>query len=154
MNEPSVNRFEKVVSGIAHSLKMTDVVAASLISQALSSCIAVTNTPTEDWDTISALLCSIDPRNALEACLAIQLVGVHYQTVALLSKAAKCDFLDTKEHYLKVAVKLSKHYVGQVEALKRLRSKGEQRMVVEHVNIHSGAQAVVGQLDAPRGGEK
>ncbi len=154
MNEPTVNRFDKVITHLSTSLCVSKVTAASLISQALGSCIAITNTPNEDWDCIAALLCSFDIRNICEAMLAVQMVAMHYQTTALLAKAVKCDFLDTKEQYLKVALKLSKHYATQLEVLKKIRSKGEQTMVVKHVNIHSGAQAVVGQIETPKGGVK
>ena len=40
----------------------------------------------------------------------------------------------------------------QVEALKNYRSKGEQRMVVQHVNVAEGGQAIVGDVSAPAPG--
>jgi hypothetical protein len=144
MNE---NRFLPVVSALSHSLGVSDTAAAGLISQALSSCIAVSGTPTEDWDCIAALLCSLEPRNAEEAMLSVEITAFHYQTVALLSRANKSDHLDLKEQHLKVAMKTSKHYVALVEALKKLRSKCDQSI---RVNVHAGAQAVVGHIAAGR----
>jgi len=43
-----------------------------------------------------------------------------------------------------------------VTTLKSWRSKGEQRVVVQHVNVSDGSQAVIGNITAlPRGvGEK
>jgi hypothetical protein len=38
-----------------------------------------------------------------------------------------------------------------MEALKRYRSGGEQKMTVEHVHVHPGAQAIVGNVS--RSGE-
>jgi len=35
--------------------------------------------------------------------------------------------------------------------LKRLRGTGEQRIVIQHVNVSQGGQAVIGQIH-PRGG--
>jgi hypothetical protein len=78
-------------------LGVTDSISAGLISQALSSCIAVKDAPTEDWDLICALLRSLEPRNAQESMLAIQMLGMHYQTILLLSRANKSDHLDLKE---------------------------------------------------------
>jgi len=146
----SENRFLPVVSALSHSLGVSDIAAAGLISQALSSCIAVSSTPTEDWDCIAALLCSLEPHNAQESMMAVQIASMHYQTVALLSRANKSDHLDLKEQYLKVAMKTSKHYVTLVEALKKLRSKCDQSIRVERVNVHAGAQAVVGHIAAGR----
>jgi hypothetical protein len=34
----------------------------------------------------------------------------------------------------------------QVEALQRYRGKGQQKVTVEHVHVHSGGQAIVGAL--------
>jgi hypothetical protein len=34
----------------------------------------------------------------------------------------------------------------QMEALQRYRGKGEQKMVVEHVHVHQGGQAIVGSV--------
>jgi len=45
----------------------------------------------------------MEPRNAQEAMLSVEIVAFHYQTVALLSRANKSDHLDLKEQYLKVA---------------------------------------------------
>ena len=42
--------------------------------------------------------------------------------------------------------KLARTYATQVEALKRYRSKGQQIVRVERVNVESGGQAVVGHV--------
>jgi hypothetical protein len=42
--------------------------------------------------------------------------------------------------------RLTKAFASQVEALGKLRRGGEQRMVVEHVHIDAGAQAIVGTV--------
>jgi hypothetical protein len=36
--------------------------------------------------------------------------------------------------------------------LNRHRGKGQQKVTVEHVHVHSGGQAVVGMIGAPGGG--
>jgi hypothetical protein len=43
-------------------------------------------------------------------------------------------------------------YAAQMEALKRYRSGGEQKMTVEHVHVHPGAQAIVGNASRSGGG--
>ena len=35
----------------------------------------------------------------------------------------------------------------QVEALQRYRGKGQQKLTVEHVHVHSGGQAIVGTFE-------
>ena len=39
----------------------------------------------------------------------------------------------------------------QLEALKRYRTGGEQKVVVQHVNVNKGGQAIVGTVDRGRG---
>jgi hypothetical protein len=41
---------------------------------------------------------------------------------------------------------------AQVEALKRYRSGGEQKMTVQHVHVAEGGQAIVGNVNAPAEG--
>jgi hypothetical protein len=41
---------------------------------------------------------------------------------------------------------------AQVEALKRYRSGGEQKMTVQHVHVAEGGQAIVGNVSAPTEG--
>src|SRR3982074_2938773 len=48
------------------------------------------------------------------------------------------------------ANKLSRTYATLLEALNRHRGKGQQKVTVEHVHVHSGGQAVVGVVE-PRG---
>jgi hypothetical protein len=44
------------------------------------------------------------------------------------------------------AGKLSRTFATLLEALNRHRGKGQQKMMVEHVHVHSGGQAVVGMV--------
>ena len=52
---------------------------------------------------------------------------------------------------LNQANKLSRTYAALTEALDRHRGKGQQRITVEHVNVHAGGQAIVGAV-TPRDG--
>jgi hypothetical protein len=49
------------------------------------------------------------------------------------------------------ANKLSRTFATLLEALNRHRGKGQQKMVVEHVHVHSGGQAVVGVVEPSKG---
>ena len=46
-----------------------------------------------------------------------------------------------------LAVKLLRTYTAQAEALAKLRRGGEQTVRVEHVHVHAGGQAVVGNVN-------
>jgi hypothetical protein len=55
---------------------------------------------------------------------------------------------------LNQANKLSRTYATLLEALNRHRSKGQQKVTVEHVHVHAGGQAVVGMVATARGGDR
>jgi hypothetical protein len=44
--------------------------------------------------------------------------------------------------------KLTRTFAAQVSALKEYRSKGEQKMTVQHVHVAEGGQAIVGNVNA------
>ena len=48
--------------------------------------------------------------------------------------------------------KLARTFAAQVEALKRYRSGGEQKMTVQHVRVAEGGQAIVGNVSTPAPG--
>jgi hypothetical protein len=50
---------------------------------------------------------------------------------------------------LSQANKLSRTYAVLLEALNRHRGKGQQKVTVEHVHVHSGGQAIVGTVERP-----
>jgi hypothetical protein len=53
-----------------------------------------------------------------------------------------------------LAVKLLRTYTTQVEALARLRRGGEQRVIVQHVTVPEGGQAIVGAVSQSGGGRE
>jgi hypothetical protein len=44
--------------------------------------------------------------------------------------------------------KLARTFTTQMEALKRYRTGGQQRVTVEHVHVHQGGQAIVGHIES------
>jgi hypothetical protein len=64
----------------------------------------------------------------------------------MLGRAKTSDRTDHIELYGNMAVKLQRTFTAQIEALARLRGKGQQTVRVEHVTVHSGAQAIVGDV--------
>jgi hypothetical protein len=45
--------------------------------------------------------------------------------------------------------KLARTYATQMEALKRYRTGGEQKVTVQHVSVSEGGQAIVGNVTQP-----
>jgi hypothetical protein len=86
------------------------------------------------------------PRDTVEALLASQMVAVHMATMAAARRLAGVDNIAQHDTNLNAFNKLARTFASQVEALKRYRSKGEQRVYVERVNVEPGAQAIVGTV--------
>jgi hypothetical protein len=59
---------------------------------------------------------------------------------------------DQRHGNLNSANKLSRTYSTLLEALNRHRGKGSQKVTVEHVHVHEGGQAIVGNVDTRGGG--
>lgn len=105
-----------------------------------------------------AALHGIHPRETLEGLLAVQMVGVHNLAMTFMARAVvNGQTIDLVNHNVNRATRLLRTFVAQMEMLNRLRGKGEQRMVVKHVHVYEGGQAIVGtvtQNKLPEGGEE
>ncbi|MEQ1899943.1 MAG: hypothetical protein ABL866_04340 [Devosia sp.] len=53
-----------------------------------------------------------------------------------------------------VVNKLARTFTTRVEALKRYRTGGQQKVIVEHVTVNEGGQAIVGNVETGGGGNK
>jgi len=89
----------------------------------------------------------IAPRDQLEGLLAMQMLAVHSMAMECMKRAAsKGQTGFGFELNITHATKLMRTFAAQTDALSRYRSKGEQKMTVEHVHVHKGGQAIVGQV--------
>lgn len=96
------------------------------------------------------LLKGIAPKDQIEGMLAIQMIGTHYATMKALSRANTVNNIELSTACLNSASKLARTYTMQMEALNRHRGKGQQKMTVEHVHVHSGGQAIVGSVSSAK----
>jgi hypothetical protein len=98
-------------------------------------------------------LAGIGPRDELEGMLGAQLIAAHSAAMECYRRAMIPDQTFAGRHEsLTQANKLSRTYVTLLEALNRHRGKGQQKVTVEHVHVHAGGQAVVGNVSAAPGG--
>lgn len=97
----------------------------------------------------------IGPQDVLEGMMAAQIVGAHNATMECYRRAMLPDqMLESRRENLNQANKLSRTFATLLEALNRHRGKGQQKVTVEHVHVHSGGQAVVGIVDSQGGGDR
>lgn len=91
---------------------------------------------------------NIAPTDEIEGMVAAQLVACHNATMecyrrAMLPEQTHVGWNDN----LKQASKLSRTYAALLETLNRHRGKGQQKVTVEHVHVHEGGQAIVGNVE-------
>ena len=98
-------------------------------------------------------LIGIAPRDELEGMIAAQLVACHNASMECYRRAmiGEQTFEGRREN-LSQANKLSRTYATLLESLNRHRGKGAQKVTVEHVHVHEGGQAIVGNVETPGGG--
>jgi hypothetical protein len=98
-------------------------------------------------------LAAIGPKDEVEAMMAAQLLAAHNATMECYRRAMLPEqTFEGRSENLNQANKLSRTYAVLLDALNRHRGKGQQKVTVEHVNVHSGGQAVVGMVGTPGGG--
>ena len=81
------------------------------------------------------------PQDATEARLCMQETALYTQGMAYLFRAEKCEMLLQADFYMKAAIKLLRLHNETIEARSKYRRGGEQRVVVQHVQISNGGQA-------------
>jgi hypothetical protein len=99
-----------------------------------------------------AILNGIQPKDEIEGMLAVQMIGIHNMAMECIGRAMRTKRVDHMNLYINGGTKLSRVFANQMEALKKYRSGGQQRIVVEHVNVNEGGQAMVGVVNPGGGG--
>jgi hypothetical protein len=101
-----------------------------------------------------AAMMGMKPRDALEGMLIGQLIASHNAAMECYRRAMiPGQTFEGRREALNQANKLSPTCAALTEALDRHRGKGQQRIRVEHVNVHAGGQAIVGAV-TPGGGSR
>ena len=96
-----------------------------------------------------ATIKGIQPRDQVETMLAAQMAAVHNATMTFARRLNHVENIPQQDSAERAFNKLARTFASQVEALKRYRTGGQQKVVVEHVTVNEGGQAIVGNV---RGG--
>src|SRR5687768_6467007 len=92
-------------------------------------------------------------RDQIEAMLASQMAAVHIAAMTFARRLANVDTISQQDSAERAFTKLLRTFATQMEALKRYRTGGEQKVTVQHVSVGEGGQAIVGNVNqAPREG--
>lgn len=102
-----------------------------------------------------ALLQGIEPKDELEGMLASQMIAVHNLSMEYARRASGQNLsLDVSNSLISRTSKLMNIFTRQVETLQKYRSKGQQKIVVQHVQVSEGGQAIIGDVHQGGGGHE
>ena len=110
-----------------------------------------TNEYERQLNFILSVVRSIKPRDEIEAMLGAQMATVHMASMTFARRLAHVDNIAQQDSAERAFNKLTRTFTTQVEALKRYRTGGEQRVTVQHVNVNEGGQAIVGNVSGGGG---
>jgi len=145
-----------------------DFIGIGLLMSALGSCdsdfvhgmvgqLAWLNTYGEklNLDRVNFMLSiikGIEPRDQLEAMLAMQMAAVHQATMMVARRFDRSENVMEQDSTERAFNKLARTFAGQMEALTRYRAGGKQKVTLQQVSVSDGGQAIVGNVtQAPDG---
>ena len=76
------------------------------------------------------------------------MAAVHMASMTFARRLAHVDNIPQQDSAESAFNKLARTFAAQMSALKEYRSKGEQKMTVQHVHVAEGGQAIVGNVNA------
>jgi hypothetical protein len=88
----------------------------------------------------------VEPRDQVEAMLAAQMAAVHMATMTFARRLAHVENIPQQDSAERAFNKLTRTFAAQMEALKRYRTGGEQKVTVQHVTVSEGGKAIVGNV--------
>ncbi|WP_170448984.1 hypothetical protein [Ruegeria arenilitoris] len=102
---------------------------------------------------VMSVVAGVKPQDETEAMLAIQMGAIHQATMMLARRLNYVKTLPQQDSAERALNKLARTFTSQVETLKRYRSKADQTVRVERVEVNEGGQAIVGNVQNRGRGE-
>jgi len=108
---------------------------------------AFTPAPTREnaLDFTTSVIVGSKPKDAFEAMLAAQMAAVHLATMRVAGTLSGAQFPRQIGSAGRSLNQLARTFAMQMDTLKRDRSSGQQ-VVVKHVTVNEGGQAIVGDV--------
>ena len=93
-------------------------------------------------------LTALEVEGSLQAMVGSQMLSIHkYQQLAMVM-AHGLPYGEAQQYYTNTAIKLANTFVNQANLLAKLQGAGEQKIIVERVDISNGGQAVIGMVNS------
>jgi len=117
----------------------------SIYSYCVAACGIVRSDKNQGQDMTSILsaMQALKPQDEIEGMLVSRLIALHFKGMQLLWQASLRSTDEGIGMSINSSTKLSRLYNETLETLMRYRRKGEQKVVVQHVQVNDGGKAVV-----------
>ena len=125
----------------AFAMKMLDQIVAATCEHGTPSPYTA--------EFVASAMQGIGPKDETESMLAAQMAMTHLlamKTAGRLHDPARVTQVMQQDSAINALTKLTRTFTMQMEALKRYRTGGEQKVTVQHVNVNDGGQAIVGDV--------
>lgn len=147
-NDADAVAWEKV-----RSLLKIDHIEAAIVAISSAATGMQSNDPDASVNLALQQLSGLQPQNHLETLLIGQMIQVNTAASRCMGLALlEGQTFAGKELNANLAIKFQRTFVAQIEALQKLRGKGGQKVTVEHIHVHEGGQAIVGNVNHSTGG--
>jgi len=100
----------------------------------------------QDLNFMLSVVKGAKPRDQFETMLAAQMAAIHIATMTFARRLRHVENIPQQDSAERALNKLARTYAAQLEALKRYRTGGEQKVTVQHVSVSDGGQAIVGNV--------
>ena len=146
-----MNGGQKAIGG-SMSDAWNEVIGGQVINSVLRAKDFDNNEASRLCSAAVEALIGIKPQDDIEGMIGAQLIACHNAAMECYRRAMLPDqSLEARHGNLNSANKLSRTYSTLLEALNRHRGKAQQKVTVEHVHVHAGGQAIVGNVEAGGG---
>jgi hypothetical protein len=98
-------------------------------------------------------IAAMRPCDEAEAMLLAQMMATHELAMAFARRLKLVENIPQQDSAVNGLTKLTRTYAAQMASLKHYRTGGEQRVIVQRVDVRDGGQAVVGVVNSGQGGE-
>ena len=89
------------------------------------------------------------PRDEMEATLLAQIGACQVATMRMANRLAHAETLQEQDSAERAFNKLARTSAALVETFQRYRAASEHKIIVQHVSVNDGGQAIVGNVTPP-----
>lgn len=128
-----------------------EAVHDTLLSQAINT-LPSTYSNDDGCNYVISMLLELKPQNGLEGMLISQMIATHNMSMEMSRRATLPEqTIEGVSENVKRSVKLMQTFTTQLATLQKMRNRGQQVIQVQHVNVESGGQAIVGNIEGGKG---